>query len=273
VPVTVDTNDARVAEDCRSLRNQGRDVNGRWLTHVRLGFNYRLSDIHCALGLAQLERIEDLLSARREVADEYSRILSASKTCENKTIRLPVNRENVIRSWFVYVIELVSAAEGMNDTISTTDDLRSLSDLPALALVPESRLLRVSGTSRFIPASVTSSMRGEMLAGSPVVALLHEHSRSPEAEAIRNLDTAIRVSSLTRERPIHTILITSPFPGEAKTTVAANLAMALSRHSRTCLIDADLRHPKITPTFGVTARLRLLDALSNPEILDETGLC
>jgi len=167
-------------------------------------------------------------------------------------------------------VALAFAAEGMNDTISTTDDLRSVSDLPALALVPESRLLRVSGASRFIPASVTNSMRGEMLAGSPVVALLHENSRSPEAEAIRSLDTAIRVSSLTREKPIHTILITSPFPGEGKTTVAANLAMALSRHSRTCLIDADLRHPKITPTFGVTVRLRLLDALSNPAILDET---
>jgi len=167
-------------------------------------------------------------------------------------------------------VALAFAAEGMNDTISTTDDLRSVSDLPALALVPESRLLRVTGTSRFIPASVTSSLRGEMLAGSPVVALLHENSRSPEAEAIRSLDTAIRVSSLTRDKPIHTILITSPFPGEGKTTVAANLAMALARHSRTCLIDADLRHPKITPTFGVTARLRLLDALSNPAILDQT---
>ncbi|HTU32981.1 MAG TPA: polysaccharide biosynthesis tyrosine autokinase [Candidatus Acidoferrum sp.] len=167
-------------------------------------------------------------------------------------------------------VALAFAAEGMNDTISTTDDLRSVSDLPALALVPESRLLRVTGSSRFIPASVTGSMRAEMLAASPVVALLHENSRSPEAEAIRSLDTAIRVSSLTREKPIHTILITSPFPGEGKTTVAANLAMALSRHSRTCLIDADLRHPKITPTFGVTARMRLLDALSNPKILDET---
>ncbi|MGH9716741.1 MAG: GumC family protein [Candidatus Acidiferrales bacterium] len=166
-------------------------------------------------------------------------------------------------------VALAFAAEGMNDTISTTDDLRSLSDLPALALVPESRLLRVTGASRFLPASATSSVRREMLAGSPVVALLHENSRSPEAEAIRSLDTAIRVSSLTREKPIHTILITSPFPGEGKTTVAANLAMALSRHSRTCLIDADLRHPKITPTFGVTVRLHLLDALSNPEILDE----
>ncbi len=166
-------------------------------------------------------------------------------------------------------VALAFAAEGMNDTIGSTEDLRRLSDLPALALVPESRLLRVSGSSRFIPAGATHSMRRAVLANSPVVALLHENSRSPEAEAIRSLDTAIRVSSLTRQKPIRTILITSPFPGEGKTTVAANLAVALARHSKTCLIDADLRHPKITPTFGVTVRLRLLDALSNPGIIQE----
>lgn len=166
-------------------------------------------------------------------------------------------------------VALAFAAEGMNDTITTTEDLRRLSDLPALALVPESRLLRVTGSSRFIPAHASGSVRRGVLAGSSVVALLHENSRSPEAEAIRSLDTAIRVSSLTREKPIHTILITSPFPGEGKTTVAANLAVALARHSKTCLIDADLRHPKITPTFGVTVRVRLLDALSNPSMLQD----
>ncbi len=166
-------------------------------------------------------------------------------------------------------VALAFAAEGMNDTIMTTEDLRRLSDLPALALVPESRLLRVAGSTRFIPANAATSIAHGIHPNSPVVALLHENSRSPEAEAIRSLDTAIRVSSLTREKPIRTILITSPFPAEGKTTVAANLAVALARHSKTCLIDADLRHPKITPTFGVTVRLRLLDALSNPGIIQE----
>jgi succinoglycan biosynthesis transport protein ExoP len=166
-------------------------------------------------------------------------------------------------------VALAFAAEGMNDTITTTEDLRRLSDLPALALVPESRLLRVSGSSRFIPAKATTSLGSGVVPNGPVVALLHENSRSPEAEAIRSLDTAIRVSSLTRQKPIRTILITSPFPGEGKTTVAANLAVALARHSRTCLIDADLRHPKVTPTFGVTVRLRLLDALSDPGIVGQ----
>lgn len=94
------TDNAGIAEQCRSLRNQGRDENGRWLTHIRLGFNYRLSDIHCALGLAQLERIEELLAAREAVAAEYGRGLAGCNS-----VRLPAEVPGSDRSWFVYVIE------------------------------------------------------------------------------------------------------------------------------------------------------------------------
>ena len=69
---------------------------------------------------------------------------------------------------------------------------------------------------------------------------------SPEAEAIRNLETVIRLPATPGGRPVQSILITSAFAGEGKTTVAANLAMALARHGKTCLVDADLRHPAIT---------------------------
>ncbi len=62
----ITTDDARIAESCRSMRNQGRDTDGAWLRHVRLGYNYRLSELHAALGLAQLERIDSLLAARSE---------------------------------------------------------------------------------------------------------------------------------------------------------------------------------------------------------------
>ena len=70
------TDDAQLASVCRSLRNQGRSEDSRWLSHTRLGFNYRLSDVHCALGLAQLERIDELLAARAAVAGQYARELA-----------------------------------------------------------------------------------------------------------------------------------------------------------------------------------------------------
>ena len=76
------TDDIRIAERCRSLRNQGRDADGRWLKHVCLGYNYRISDIQAALGLAQLERIDDLLAKRAGVADAILSLLRSRRFFE-----------------------------------------------------------------------------------------------------------------------------------------------------------------------------------------------
>jgi perosamine synthetase len=99
------TDDAQLASVCRSLRNQGRSEDSQWLSHTRLGFNYRLSDLHCALGLAQLERIDDLLAARAAVAARYARALAGISG-----IALPVELASCGRSWFAYVIQMQGAA-------------------------------------------------------------------------------------------------------------------------------------------------------------------
>jgi len=101
------TNDARIAALCRSMRNQGRDDDSAWVRHVRLGYNYRLSDLHCALGLAQLERIEELLVARARAAGWYSRALGGMPQ-----VVLPAEAPDAKRSWFAYVIQLQGAAAG-----------------------------------------------------------------------------------------------------------------------------------------------------------------
>lgn len=98
------TNDARIANLCRSLRNQGRDESAAWLRHVRLGYNYRLSDLHCALGLAQLERIDELLSARQRVAATYSRMLD-----DVRHIAVLHDTPKAKRSWFVYLIRTLGS--------------------------------------------------------------------------------------------------------------------------------------------------------------------
>jgi perosamine synthetase len=95
------TNDEGAAMLCRSLRNQGRGPEREWLSHIRLGYNYRLSDIHCALGLAQLERIEELLRGRATTAALYEKALTG-----HPLIRLPRAFSNCTRSWFVYPIQL-----------------------------------------------------------------------------------------------------------------------------------------------------------------------
>jgi dTDP-4-amino-4,6-dideoxygalactose transaminase len=109
------TSNPQIASSCRSLRNQGRDEDSSWLRHVRLGFNYRLSDLHAALGLAQLERLDALNSARARVAASYSRGLAGIPQ-----ITLPQEFPGMNRSWFVYVIQVGDAladleAENLRD--------------------------------------------------------------------------------------------------------------------------------------------------------------
>lgn len=99
------TDDDRLADLCRSMRNQGRDTQSNaWLGHVRLGYNYRLSDIHAALGLAQMERLTKLLAARAKVANAYNKRLAS--LVGSHGIELPAVLPDVQISWFVYVIRL-----------------------------------------------------------------------------------------------------------------------------------------------------------------------
>ncbi len=86
----------------RSLRNHGRPDPGGWLEHVRLGFNYRLSDIAAALGIGQLERLDEILALRSEVASRYGELLRGVEGLE-----LPcADDADHRRSWFVYVVLL-----------------------------------------------------------------------------------------------------------------------------------------------------------------------
>lgn len=95
------TNRDDVAVACRSMRNQGRESGTGWLEHTGLGFNYRLSDIHCALGLAQLSRLEEMLARRAAAADLYRETL---KKIEGLKLLSPVQDGRI--SWFVYVVQL-----------------------------------------------------------------------------------------------------------------------------------------------------------------------
>ncbi len=95
------TNDEQIARLCRSLRNQGRGEGHEWLQHERLGYNYRLSDINCALGIAQLKRLEEMLKKRERVAQMYSERLQSVKG-----VHIPYAAPHVKISWFVYVIRL-----------------------------------------------------------------------------------------------------------------------------------------------------------------------
>jgi perosamine synthetase len=84
-----------------SLRNQGRLETSSWLQHGRLGYNYRLDDLSAALGIGQLEKLDRILTARREVAARYSELL------QGVDVETPLADDaDHVRSWFVYVVKL-----------------------------------------------------------------------------------------------------------------------------------------------------------------------
>jgi perosamine synthetase len=86
----------------RSLRNQGRGDSGGWLEHVRLGFNYRLDDVSAALGIGQLEKLDEILALRSSVAKRYHELIAGIDGAE-----LPCGDDaEHQRSWFVYVVLL-----------------------------------------------------------------------------------------------------------------------------------------------------------------------
>ena len=111
------TNRQDIAATCRSLRNQGRRSGEGWLEHVDLGFNYRISDLNCALGLAQLSRLEEMLARRAAVAELYRKRL---QSLDGIILPQPVAEGSL--SWFVYVVQLA-------DCFNRTDRDRILNGL------------------------------------------------------------------------------------------------------------------------------------------------
>jgi perosamine synthetase len=87
----------------RSLRNQGRTYDtGAWFDHVRLGWNYRWTDVQAALGIAQLEKLDQILERRSAAANRYAELLG-----DVGGIELPLADDaDHVRSWFVYVVKL-----------------------------------------------------------------------------------------------------------------------------------------------------------------------
>jgi perosamine synthetase len=99
------TDDDKFASQCRSLRNSGRDGMA-WLAHRRLGFNYRLSELHAALGVSQLGRLAELLDSRRQAAVWYMNCLM-----DEAMLILPTLCEEDEASWFVFVVRLTDLFE------------------------------------------------------------------------------------------------------------------------------------------------------------------
>ena len=140
------TPDKEVAERVSSERNQGRAPDIRQVEHDRIGFNYRLSDLQAAIGIAQVERLDELLNARDNVAALYRERLTQLGAApagedEEHDIVLPCeNNGDERRGWFVFVVQLpVGSDRGAVITSLEEQGVASKAYLPCIHLLPPYR--------------------------------------------------------------------------------------------------------------------------------------
>ena len=163
----------------KSLSNQGRSDSGEWLTHSRLGYNYRLDDLSAALGLAQVERLDEILPARADVAARYAELLAGVERVEAP---LPDDDDHC-RSWFVYVVKLERGID-RNEVIARLGEegIASKPYLPSIHLQPFYRE-RFGYREGMLPVSEDASAR---------TLALPFHSRLPAGDQERVVDALAR---------------------------------------------------------------------------------
>jgi perosamine synthetase len=165
----------------RSERNQGRAADMGWLDHGGLGFNYRLSDLAAALGVAQVEKLDSLLERRDAAASRYEQGLAGIEG-----VRAPIaGRGSERRSWFVYVVRLDPAID-RDATIARLAErgVASKAYLPCIHLFPHLRELGY-GAGQFPIAEAAS-------ADSLALPFFTAMSEGQVARVCQELATAIR---------------------------------------------------------------------------------
>ena len=159
-------------------------------------------------------------------------------------------------------VAIAFVKDRMQDRIQTTDDVREWTGSPAIAVVPAIhnghngvRRLGRNGTKLTLLDAMadvadTDEPRWNGAGALAPDCFLLQRPSAPESEAVHALLSMLFLSQ--PEHPPKVILLTSSLPGEGKTTLANNLAIALAKHGRTCLVDADLRKPAVGASFKLT---------------------
>jgi perosamine synthetase len=168
----------------RTLRNQGRSGKG-WHGFQEPGYNYRLSDIACALGRVQLNRLDEMLALRRAVAERYNHLLAEIPGLEPPPLTLPMREI----SWFVYVVRLPDSV-----------------DRERLQMSVEERATPVSTSCYFPPIHLQDAWRDSCRIANPL-SVTEQVARRTLALPFFNRITHAQQSE------VHTALVTSLVPG------------------------------------------------------------
>jgi capsular exopolysaccharide synthesis family protein len=227
--------------------------------------------------MAQYELLRKEAEANEALYNElYAKVKEAGISAESKSSNIrwvdrarvlnrptrPDRAIDILASLLIGICGGIAVAfvrESFNTKIQTPEDVRNWLGISRVSLVP-----MIAGKSGGL---VRPFPRNPSVGVSRPQTFLLDRPQSAESEALRALHTSVRLSQ--PDCPPQVLLITSSFPGEGKTTIAANLAMELSRERKTCLVDADLRRGMIAGLFNVTANRSLADVLAGSAKVDE----
>lgn len=201
------------------------------------GINSRLAQLQSTLDLYQnlyinlLSSLETIRLAQLQNTPNIVQIEPAIVP------RSPIRPRPLMNTALAAVVGLMLAAgivflsEYLDDTLKTPEDVERVLGLPVVGLVAQMRYKKKGVGEIYVT----------------------QQPRSPISEGFRSLRTNLEFAAV--ERPIKTLLVTSPGPGEGKTTIAANLAAIFSQaDKRVALIDADMRRPGVHCLFGISNR-------------------
>jgi len=161
---------------------------------------------------------------------------------------------------------LAFIVEKLDNTVRTPDDIKECTGLSSLALFPINVSRNGDGRGRFPSRASRLLGNGKKQEVDPQPRYFLERPHSAEAEAVRTLYTSVMLSRAGN--PPQVMLTVSASPGEGKTTVSLNLATALAQHARTCLVEADLRRPRLGRIFGLDHSQGLTNVLTGSGTLD-----
>lgn len=191
-------------------------------------------------------------SSNLRVVDQ-ARVLG-SPTRPNRLLNMAVG----ILAGLLGGIAIAFLREHTDSRIFTLEDIKACTGTSNVAILPQ---VSDHTDHRFGASSAGALAEGEVVtkrsADEPRFFL--DAPSSPEAEALRALCTSMMLSNA--ENPPQVVLVVSSFPGEGKTTVAVNLAIAMARQGSTCIVDADLRRGHVASAFGLSGKLGLTDVL------------
>jgi len=172
--IVTDRDDVR--DLCVSMRNQGR-ASDAWLSHARLGYNYRMSELQAALGVVQMSRLDELLAGRRRAAAAYDEALA-----DVDGVHVPPMPDRATASWFVYVIRLAESV-GRADRDAVLAHLRTAGIGCSNYFVPVHRqpyMADLLGTKDGdFPVT-------ERIAARTIALPFHSHLTEPEVSRVRD---------------------------------------------------------------------------------------